>query len=210
MSSSLPAPSTIVVSSFVTTILRAVPSRSIVAFSSLRPTSSETTVRAGEDRDVLQHRLAAVAEAGGLHRGAAERAADLVHDERGERLALDVLGEHEHRLAGLHDLLEHRQQVLHRARSSVRDEDVGVLQDRLHALGVGDEVRRDVALVEPHALDELELHAEGVRLLDGDDAVLADLVDGLGDLLADLGVGRRDGADVGDLVLRVDVLRDGS
>ena len=114
--------------------------------------------------------------------------------------------EHQDRLAGLHDLLEHRQQVLHRADLAVRDEDVGVLEDRLHALGVGDEVRRDVALVEPHALDEVELHAEGVGLLDGDDAVLADLVDGLGDRLADLGVGGGDGADLGDLVLAVDLL----
>ena len=64
----------------------------------------------------------------------------------------------------------------------------------------------DVALVEPHALDELELHAEGVRLLDRDHAVLADLVDGLGDLLADLGVGGGDGADVGDLLLLLDLL----
>ena len=44
---------------------------------------------------------------------------------------------------------------------------------------------RDVALVELHALDEVELDAEGVRLLDGDDAVLADLVHRLGDDLAD-------------------------
>ena len=44
MSSSLPPPSTIVVSSLVTMTLRAVPIRSRVAFSSLRPTSSETTV----------------------------------------------------------------------------------------------------------------------------------------------------------------------
>src|SRR4029079_2402858 len=71
------------------------------------------------------------------------------------------------------------------------------------------EVGRDVALVEPHAFGELELHAEGVGLFDGDHAVLADLVDGLGDLLADLRVGRRNGADVGDRVFRVDVLRAG-
>ena len=108
---------------------------------------------------------------------------------------------HEQRLAGLHDLLEHRQQVLDRGDLRVGDQDVRLLEDRLHALGVGDEVRRDVALVEPHPLDELELHAEGVRLLDRDHAVLADLVDGLGDLLADLGVGGGDGADVGDLLL---------
>ena len=41
------------------------------------------------------------------------------------------------------------------------DEDVRVLEDRLHALRVGDEVRRDVALVELHALGELQLEADG-------------------------------------------------
>ena len=61
----------------------------------------------------------------------------------------------------------------------------GVLEDDFLALGVGDEVRRQVALVELHALGELELGAEGVALLDRDDAVLADLVDRVGDDLAD-------------------------
>ena len=70
-----------------------------------------------------------------------------------------------------------------------------------HPLGVGGEVGGDVALVEAHALDQLEVHAEGLGLLDGDDAVLADLVDGLGDQVADLGVGGRDGRHLGDLLL---------
>jgi hypothetical protein len=63
----------------------------------------------------------------------------------------------------------------------VGDEDVGILEHRLLAIGIGDEVRRDVALVELHALGELELQTEGLALLHGDDAVLADLVEGLGD-----------------------------
>ena len=98
------------------------------------------------------------------------------------------------------------QQVVDRADLAVDDQDVRVLEDRLLALGVGDEVRRQVALVELHALGELELHAEGVRLLDGDHAVLADLVDGVGDDLADGRVGGRDGGDLGDLGLVVDLL----
>ena len=102
-------------------------------------------------------------------------------------------------LARLHDLLEHRQQVLDRRDLRAHEEDVGVVEDGLHALGVGHEVRRDVALVEAHALDEVELHAEGLALLDGDDAVGADLLERLGDHLADLLVGGRDGGDVGDL-----------
>jgi hypothetical protein len=78
---------------------------------------------------------------------------------------------------------------VHGADLAVDEEDERVLEDRLLALGVGDEVRRQVALVELHALGELELHAEGVRLLDGHHAVLADLVDGVGDDRADGGVG---------------------
>src|SRR5205807_6319850 len=48
---------------------------------------------AGEDGHVLQHRLAAVAEARRLDRNALEGAADLVHDERREGFTLDVLGD---------------------------------------------------------------------------------------------------------------------
>src|SRR4029077_10085959 len=39
---------------------------------------------AGEDRDVLEHPLAAIAEAGGLDRDGLEGAAELVDDDRGE------------------------------------------------------------------------------------------------------------------------------
>ena len=46
---------------------------------------------AGQDGDVLEHGLATVTKRRSLdsHRG--ERAADLVHDQRGQRLAVDVL-----------------------------------------------------------------------------------------------------------------------
>src|SRR5690606_32040541 len=63
---------------------------------------------AGEDRDVLEHRLAAITEAGGLDGADVERAADLVHHERGKGFALDVLGDDQERLAGLGDALEQR------------------------------------------------------------------------------------------------------
>ena len=65
---------------------------------------------------------------------------------------------------------------------------------------------RQVALVEAHALGELELEAEGVALLDGDDAFLADLVHRLGDDLADGGVSGGDRRGGGDLLLGLDVL----
>src|SRR4051812_29795133 len=162
---------------------------------------------AREDGDVLQHPLAAVTEAGGLDGHAGERAAQLVHHERGEGLALDVLGDDQQRLAGLDDLLEHGKDVPHGADLRVGDEDEGILEGRLHPLLVRDHVRRDVALVELHALGELEVHAEGLALLDVDHAVLADLLDGVGDDVADLVVAGGDRRHAGDLVLAGDLLR---
>src|SRR6185295_10763253 len=161
---------------------------------------------AGEDGDVLEHALATVTEAGGLDGHAGEGAAQLVHHEGREGLALDVLGDDQQRLARLDDGLEDRQHVADGADLLVGDEDVRILEGRLHALLVGDHVGRDVALVELHALGELEVHAERLALLDVDHAVLADLLDGVGDDVADLLVAGRDRRHAGDLVLAGDLL----
>ncbi len=86
------------------------------------------------------------------------------------------------------------------------DQDQGVLQDHLHGVRVRDEVRREVAAVELHAVDRVERRLGALGLLDGDDAVLAHLVHRLGDEVADLVVVvGRDGADLGDLLLAADV-----
>ena len=84
------------------------------------------------------------------------------------------------------------------------DQDVGVVQLDAHLLGIGDEVGAEVAAVELHALDHVQVGLHALGFLDGDDAVLADLVHGVGDELADLVVVvRRDGGDLrdGDAVL---------
>ena len=67
---------------------------------------------AGQHGDVLQHGLAAIAEARRLDRCDLEPAAQLVDHQRGERLAFDVLGDHQQRLARLHHRLEQRQDGL--------------------------------------------------------------------------------------------------
>src|SRR5258708_3500016 len=84
------------------------------------------------------------------------------------------------RLAALGDLLQQRQQVFHRADFLFVDQDVCVLLDRFHPLRIGDEVRREIAAIELHAFDYVELCFEGLRLFDGDDAVLADFLHSLG------------------------------
>src|SRR6267378_3614216 len=156
---------------------------------------------AREDGHVLEHRLAAVAEARRLHGASLQDAADVVHHQRGECLALDFLGDDQQRLAGLGDLLQDRQQLADRRDLLVVQQDIRILEHANLLLGVVDEIRRQVAAVELHALDEVELVLQRLAVLDGDHAFLADLVHRIGDDLADVGVrvgGNR--ADLGNLL----------
>ena len=171
------------------------------------PRSSTDRLAAGQDGDVLQHGLAAIAEARRLHRRDLEAAAQLVDHEGGERFAFDVLGHDQQRLAGLHDGFEQRQQFVQRRQLLLVDQDVGVFHLNAHLVGVGDEVGRDVAAVELHALDHVELGLEALGFFDRDHALVADLLHRLGEEAADLLVAvGRDGADLGDLVVGGDLL----
>ena len=146
---------------------------------------------AGKDRQIFEHGLAPVAETRGLHRADLERAAELVHDQGCERLALNVLGEDEERLVHLCGLLEDGEQVLHARYLFLREEDVGVIQYRLHLLGVRNEIGRNITPVELHAFHHIQAGCHALGLFHGDHAVLADLVDRLGDEIADGGVAVR-------------------
>ena len=141
----------------------------------------------GEDPDVLEHRLAAISEAGCLHGRDLQAPAQFVHHQGGERFALDILGHNQQRLARLHDALQQREYRLQGGQFLLVDEDVGIGQFGDHLLGVGDEVRRDIAAVELHALNDVELGLDALRLLDRDNALVADLLHRLRDHLSDLG-----------------------
>src|SRR5262249_4745668 len=86
----------------------------------------------GQYGDVLEHGLAAVAVAGGLDGAALEGAADLVDDQRGQRLTLDLLADDEQRAAALHHALQDRDQVLVGGDLLLVDEDERVFQVALH------------------------------------------------------------------------------
>src|ERR1700736_311891 len=140
---------------------------------------------AGEGGNVLQHSFAAIAKAGSLCGRDLQRAPQFVDHERSQGLAFDVFGHDQQRLAALGDLLQQRQQVFHRADFLFVDQNVGVLERNFHALGIGHEVGREVAAVELHAFNHVQLGLEGLGLLDGDDPILADLLHGLGNDVAD-------------------------
>src|SRR6185369_2633984 len=162
---------------------------------------------AGEDRDVLEHRLAAIAEARSFHGRDLEAAAQLVDDQRGDGFAFDVFSDDDQRLARLHHSFQHWQHRLQAGQLLFVQEDVGILELGQHLLGVSHEVRRDVAAIELHALDDLDVGLERLGFLDRDDAFVADLLHRLRDHLADGGVAiRRDGADLRDFRRRADFL----
>ena len=146
---------------------------------------------------------------GALTAATCERAAELVHDEGRERFAFHVFRDDEERTAGLRHFLEQRQHVLQARDLLLVDEDVRVLEDGFHRFRVRDEVRREVALVELHAFDDVEGGFDRLGFFDRDRAVLADLVHRVGDDLADRGVPvGGDGRDLRDFVAVVDLLRD--
>src|ERR1700733_11983391 len=142
----------------------------------------------GQDTDVFQHRFAAIAEARGLDCASVQRATQLVHNQRRQRFAFHFFGDDEQRLAGTGDLLEQRQQILHVADLLFVDQDVGIFQHALHAIGIADEVGRQITTVELHAVHGLQLRFHGPALFHRDDAVLANLFHRFGNGVADGGV----------------------
>ena len=102
---------------------------------------------------------------------------------------------------------EQRQQFLQARQLLFVNQDVGVIHLRPHLVGIGDEVGRDVAAVELHAFDHVEFGLERLCFFDRDHALVADFLHRVGEELADLGIAvGGDGADLGDLFVRRDLL----
>ena len=144
---------------------------------------------------------------GGLDRRHLQAATQLIDDQRRQRLAFDILGDDEQRLASLHNRLEDGQHGLEGGEFLLVDENVRVLELRDHLLRIGDEIGREVAAVELHAFDDVELGLGGLGLFDRDDALIADLLHRVGNHLADRLVAiRGDGPDLRDLLGRLHLL----
>jgi hypothetical protein len=143
---------------------------------------------ASQDTDILQHGLATVTKARGLHRASVQCAAQLVDHQGGQRFAFDVLRDDQQGLAELCNLLQQREQVLHRADLLLVVQDQHVLQNAFHTLRIGDEVGRQVAAVKLHTFDHFQRRLHRLRFFDGDYAILADLLHCFCDDAADLAI----------------------
>ena len=149
------------------------------------PASCGDDGAAGERGEVAEVMDAPVAEARSAHGDRLERAVLVVRDQHAERGAVDLLGQDDDRPRGLHDGVERRHEVLRVRDRLGRHEDVRVLEDRLHPRAVLDHVRRDPAVLDVDAFDEVDRDARQLGLLDVHDAVGADPVERVRDRLAD-------------------------
>ena len=162
---------------------------------------------AGQDSDILQHLLTAIAEAGSLDGNDIQAAAQTVDDQVGQGIALYIFSNDQQLTAGLDDLLQQRNDVLEDADLLVGNQDGAIVVDGLHLLGVGDHVGGHVAAVELHTFDDLGVGlGSGLILFDGDNAIGSDLLHCVSDQLADLSVTGRDSANTGDVLAAVDLL----
>ena len=141
---------------------------------------------AGEDRDIGQHGLAAIAKAWRPHSRHLQHAAVLVYHQGGQGFAVHLLGQNQQRPAALRHRFEHGHQVGDGADLAVGDQDQGVFKDALTALLIGDEIGGAVAPIEGHPLGDFQLGGQGGRLLHSDHPVGANLGHGLGDHPTDL------------------------
>src|ERR1700681_3440103 len=159
---------------------------------------------AREDRDVLQHGLATIAEAGRLDGGDFDDAADRVDDQRGKRFAFHIFGDDQQLTATLGNGFQQRQQFADVGDLLVHQQDQRLLELGALTLLIVDEVRRQIAAIELHAFDHFELVLEARTLFNRDHAFLADLRHRVGNRLADALVGVR--GDRADLRNRLRVL----
>ena len=100
-----------------------------------------------------------------------------------------------------------RQHFLQSRQLLLVDQNVRVFHLDPHLVGVGDEIGGDVTAIELHPFDHFQFGLQRLRLLDRDHALIADLLHGVGKKAPNLGIAvRGDGADLGDLLVRGDLL----
>ena len=131
-----------------------------------------------------------------------ERAPQLVDNQRRQGFTLNILRNNQQGRTRLRTLFEQRQQLLQVTQLLLVQENVGIVQDGFHALGIGDEVWREIATIELHPLNDFEGRLGGVAFFNRDDAIFPHLLHGLRNKVADQRIVVGGAAtDLGDLLL---------
>ncbi len=176
-------------------------------FLQLKAELRRNNLAAGQNSNILQHLLAAVAEAGRLHCYTVESAAQLVQNQGCERLALNVLGNDDQLTAGLYNLLQQRENFLDIGNLLICNQQIGVVHNGFHFIRVCRHVGADIAAVKHHAFHNLGVCLGGFALFNGDDAVGSDLFHCLGNQLTNALIRSGNRCNTGNVLGAGDFLR---
>ena len=153
----------------------------------------------GQDGDILQHSLAAIAKTGGFYRDDVQNAADFVQDECRDGFAVNVFSDDDDvALADLDHFFEQGHDVVCGRDFLVVDQDVGITDFSQHVFGVRYEIGADVAAIELHTFHIFGFEFKRLGFFNSDDAVFADFVHNIGDQGADLLILGGNGGNIAD------------
>ncbi len=127
---------------------------------------------AGQDCDILKHLFSSVAIARCLYRTYLEGSTELVDNQCGQCLALNILSDDQKACAGLNDFLKKRKDILNVADLLVCDQDIRAVQICLHLLHISCKVCGNISSVELHTFYKVKLCLHCLGFLDGDDAII--------------------------------------
>ena len=141
---------------------------------------------AGQNRDIPEHLFSSVAVTRRLYTNYGEGSAQLIHNESGESLALDILRNNQQLAAGLYNLLQKGKNLLDIGNLLVSDQNVGIVKICLHLLHIRCHICGNISAVKLHTFYQVQFGLHRLGLLDGDNAVLGNLLHSVGHHIAHL------------------------
>src|SRR6266699_1815413 len=156
----------------------------------------------GQDSDILQHLLAAIAKARSFDGEHIQDPTQFVHHQRCQRFAIDVLSDNYNIAAALPGhLLEDGQDISNGTDLPICDQNIWIIKRIFHSLRTCDEVGRDIASVDLHSFHVVSLEVSTTRLFHGDNTVFPNFIHHFGDEMTNLLICGRDGGNLRDLFL---------
>ena len=156
----------------------------------------------GKGSNVFQHGFSAITKARGFYCGHIQGATQFVDNKSRQRFTINIFGNNEQGLAHFGNLLKDRQKVFHVADFFLIDEDAGIFNIDFHFLRVGDEVRRKIAAIKLHTLNNIKSGIHGFCFFNGDNTFFPNFIHCLGNDIADgLVIVGRDSTNLGNLFL---------
>ena len=155
---------------------------------------------ARQDRNILQHFLAPVAKAGRLDGNTSEGAAHLIDQKGCKRFAFDIFSDNHQLLAGLQHLLQQRQNLLDVGNLLIRNQQVSVIDNCFHLIGICAHIRGNIAAVELHAFHHVAVCLSGLGLFNGNHAIRRNFLHRFSDQLADRLVAGRNRSHTSDII----------